>query len=209
MRLSIILTTIGRPTLLNTFRSLEELDAEDEVIVCCDGMVPSVLDMAQSATFSARRSIVFHLPRANDWGHTLRNRYSKLASGDYLLHMDDDDCYIPGAFAKIRKECKENAGKLIFFRMRYADVVIPRSKNLKHRNVSTQTGAVPNVPKRWGTWGNHHSGDFDFYSSCDFEIAWREEIEICAVRPHEWDCPESVRRLIVVPEVRADAIVET
>lgn len=196
MRLSIVVTTIGRPTLVNTLNSLAELGEEDDVIICCDGLVPQILDVIQDAKIPTRRSIVFHAPMAKDWGHTLRNQYSKLARGDYVLHIDDDDCYIPGALDKVRKECKESAGRLVVFGMCTAGGVVPREKDLRFRNIGTPNGAIPNIPHRWGTWANRHGGDFDFYAGCDFELAWREQIVISAIRPHEWNCPDEMRPLL-------------
>jgi glycosyltransferase involved in cell wall biosynthesis len=196
MRLSVILTTIGRPTLVNTLNSLAELRADDEVIVCCDGVVPQILQVMQGFRLPDSRPVIFHLPRAHDWGHTLRNRYSKLASRDYILYMDDDDCYVPGAFDVIRSACSQHPDKLVIFGMQGKDGVIPRSAELRVGNVSTQNGAVPNIPARWGTWGTRYEGDFDFYNSCQFEIAWKHDQVTTVIRPNEWDCPPAVKQYV-------------
>ena len=79
--------------------------------------------------------------------------------------MDDDDVYVRGALAKMRRFADENPGRIGIFRMAYT--VGPKRwqvPELRNRNVSTQIFCVPNVPGKLGVWehrGTVH-GDYTF-----------------------------------------------
>ena len=63
-------------------------------------------------------------------------------------------------------------------------------------SVGTPTGAVPNDPARWGTWGTRYAGDFEYYQSSQFEVVWKHEHVIAAIRPHAWDYGELARAFV-------------
>jgi hypothetical protein len=102
---------------------------------------------------------------SGDAGDTPRNETMHRAAGSHLLFMDDDDVYVPGAFAKMRRFANENPGRIGIFRIEYTTG--PKRwqvPELKNRNVSTQIFLVPNVPGKLGVWehrGTVH-GDYVF-----------------------------------------------
>ena len=137
---TIILGTSGRNTLTRTLKSITaQLEPGDELMIIRDD--------------------------SGDAGDTPRNQSMSRAAGTHLLFMDDDDVYVPGALAKMRRFADENPGKIGIFRIEYT--VGPKRwkvPELKNRNVSTQTFLVPNVPGKLGVWehrGTVH-GDFIF-----------------------------------------------
>ncbi len=88
------------------------------------------------------------------------------ARGSHLVFLDDDDVYLPGAFAAMRNACAAHPGRPIMFRMRttnggtlWVDQVV------QHGNHGTPQFVVPNDPDRLGIWGQRYSGDYDFCTS--------------------------------------------
>ena len=137
---SIIVGTTGRKTLRRTLKSItSQLEPGDELMLLCDD--------------------------SGDAGDTPRNQSMHRAAGTHLLFMDDDDVYVPGAFAKMRRFADENPGRIGIFRMEYTSGPKRwRVPELKNRNVSTQIFLVPNVPGKLGVWehrGTVH-GDYTF-----------------------------------------------
>ena len=137
---TIIVGTGGRKTLRRTLKSItSQLEPGDELFLLRD--------------------------ESGDAGDTPRNQTMHRAAGSHLLFMDDDDVYVPGAFAKMRRFADENPGRIGIFRMRYTSGPDRwRVPELKNRNVSTQIFLVPNVPGKLGVWehrGTVH-GDYVF-----------------------------------------------
>ena len=84
VRLSIIIATIGRPTLLTALRSLEpQITDADEVLVIPD------------------------FPRHGGWGYVAHNKGARLASGTHLIWIGDDDDFLPGALDVVREALRE------------------------------------------------------------------------------------------------------
>ena len=137
---SIIVGTTGRRTLRRTLRSItSQFEPGDELFVLRDD--------------------------SGDAGDTPRNQTMHRAVGSHLLFMDDDDVYVRGAFAKMRRFADENPGKIGIFRIEYtAGPKRWQVPELRNRNVSTQIFLVPNVPGKLGIWehrGTIH-GDYVF-----------------------------------------------
>jgi glycosyltransferase involved in cell wall biosynthesis len=137
---TIIVGTAGRKTLRRTLKSItSQLEPGDELFLLRDD--------------------------SGDAGDTPRNQTMHRAAGSHLLFMDDDDVYVPGAFAKMRRFADENPGRIGIFRMEYTTGPKRwRVPELKNRNVSTQIFLVPNAPGKLGVWehrGTIH-GDYTF-----------------------------------------------
>lgn len=85
MKLSIITTTIGRPSLLNLIEALRSQTNRDfEHII-----VPDV-------------------QHYNDYGHSVRRDAVRNAQGEYILYIDDDDSIIPQGVELILKGLELN-----------------------------------------------------------------------------------------------------
>lgn len=182
MSLSIIIPTVGRPSL----RALLERDivpqlAEgDEVLVVGDGPQPQA--RAQAEGLDAR---VRYLEFGPDhyWGHPQRNHAMGQARGAHLMSLDDDDILLPGALKDVRSEIAANPGRPLIFRMNHAGTVLWSDPNVRLANLSTQMFVVPNIASRLGTWGRRYEGDFDFIRSTldlfpekDAAAAWCDKV---------------------------------
>ena len=92
MSLSVIVASSGRPTLQATLCSIApQLEPGDELLVDVNA--------------------------DGDWGHRARNRMVTKATGDWLMFMDDDDEYVPGAFQTVRDTVALNPGRPHLFCM--------------------------------------------------------------------------------------------
>ncbi len=141
---SVIVPTCGRPSIAATLASItsQMLDG-DELIVLRDN--------------------------SRDWGMTPRAKGMRGATGDWLLFMDDDDVYLPGAFAKIRAAVSAHgAAPCHLFRIKFPDpnkVLWDRKGAVECGNVTTQIIVCRNDKSKLGRWGSEYAGDFDFIRS--------------------------------------------
>ena len=122
--------------------------------------------------------------RLGYWGHGIRNEVrDKITTGDFVLHLDDDDVVLPGAIKKIKETCTDS-NTLYLFQVGMAtkdtdDVTgngigdDGRKENvfwhtpgiLRVRNLSTPCGVIPLTANMKGEWGLYYGGDFAFYAS--------------------------------------------
>jgi glycosyltransferase involved in cell wall biosynthesis len=151
MTLSVLVPSVGRPSLTATLESIApQLAPGDELLV----------------------------DRNDDgaWGAAARNRLAAKAGGDFLLFMDDDDAYTPGALDTVRRVVGDTVA-LHIFRMRYRGGVLWQEPVLASGNVSTQMLVVPNwdLPL-WTTARRDH--DFTFAADCAkrWPVEWHEEV---------------------------------
>lgn len=177
--LSIIVPTIGRPSLLTTIQSIDvQLGPFDEVIVISDG--PSG-EARRMVTAAGRKYIYLETSgRMWDFGGTPRNIGIARARGKYLAFMDDDDIYLPGALDAIRQGAMENPRVPLVFRMKHQDKIIWDEPALRSGNVSSQMLAVPNIKGMVGRWTSRYAGDYDFIvHTVDLHqgaVVFREEV---------------------------------
>jgi len=190
VRLSVIITTTGRPTLAATLRSLlTQADAADQVIVLSDGPRPAarrMLDEVVAATGPPVAPWYVEHARVGGRGGGLRNyALDELVDGTHVAAIDDDDVYLPGALALMR----EAAGAVpTIFRMRFGaghrsrGHVLWRVPRVEFANVGTPMVVAPRCRARFGPG---FAGDLVYYEQLMFEFgsaAWRREI-IAEIRP--------------------------
>jgi hypothetical protein len=181
LSITFIVPTIGRPSLARTIASIETRPGDEVLLVGA-----SELRLREYAFIAERPDVrVIDCPPGGDYGHTERNVAMRMAKGDYLSSMDDDDEYAPGARAILESAMN---GAPSIFRMQYFNVHGPtlwRDKEIRVGNCGTPCVFTPNVPERLAPWGNHYCGDFDFMIGMKWEpheISWREEV-IALIRP--------------------------
>lgn len=177
--LSIVVPTIGRPSLAYTIQSVDyQLGPFDEVIVVSDGPLPEVRRLVESA---GRRYFYFETAgRMYDYGGTPRNIGISRSRGQYLAFMDDDDTYLPGGLDAIRQGAMENPRTPLVFKMKHRDKILWEEPVLKPGNVSSQMLAVPNIRGLVGRWTSRYAGDYDFIvHTVDLHqgaVVFREEV---------------------------------
>lgn len=189
MTISVVIPTLGRPSLAAT---LESCAGADEVIV--------VIDTARGATFRslpqdlqttvARADVYVEGKFAVTGGHAGRVAGIKYATGTHLAFMDDDDTYTDGAFDAMRDAACDRP---VIFRMdHYSHGILWRDQEIRFGNVSTQMYLVPNEPDKLGAWTPHEpalpepGGDYTFGKETADNFAgvvWRDEIT-SVLRPH-------------------------
>lgn len=181
MKLSIIIPTLGRPSLE---AALESCKDADEIVV--------VLDTSRGGTLPCElppNAIFYEGSFGVRGGHAGRQKGIELATGTHLAFFDDDDIYTPGAVEIMRTADPERP---TIFRMdHYSLGILWRTPEIYFGNVSTQMYVVPNKPELFGSWTPINpalpqpGGDCTFIKeTCEKmgEPVWREEI-ISILRP--------------------------
>lgn len=174
--LSIIIPTIGRPTLCNTLASLRgQLQPQDEVL------------------------IEFDEPRTGNWGERPRDKAIRRALGTHLMFMDDDDTFTPNALEIVRKYVSALPDSLHLFQAVWHNNGAPgRVRHDKHEfsggQCPTPTIVVPRtVAPRWTQIGANVHQDLEYAKLCAGTTyphipQWIDEV-ICNVRPLRDDNP--------------------
>ena len=100
-RLSIIVTTHHRPTLLpRALASIKALGAEVQIVLCADEASPATLQVA--AAHLRDTDILAAVPGLRGPAET-RNLGLQLAQGDYVTFLDDDDTMDPALLTILPK----------------------------------------------------------------------------------------------------------
>ena len=135
---TVVVPSVGRESLQHTLRSIAvQLEPGDEVIVVCND----------------RR----------DLGTWARNSAMDRANGTHLLFLDDDDEYVVGAFAEMRRFAAEQPGTIGIFREKLLDgSLFWRTPELLEGNVGSALFVVPNDPERLGRWTGSEGNDWNF-----------------------------------------------
>jgi len=155
---SVIIATKGRESLIDTIASVvSQTVPGDEVLID-----------------------VNRLP----WGNRAKQRQMEKAKGDWLLFIDDDDAYVPGAFEVVRSKLT-TLDTVHVFRMRYVDtgMVLWRRPVLEHGNVGCPMVITPNIPEKLGEWTDRYTADWHFVQETARRIGnvqFHEEV-ICDV----------------------------
>jgi len=123
---SVIVPTVGRRTLSHTLASVAaQLEAGDELLVFCN--------------------------TDGDFGNAARNSGIERARGSHLVFLDDDDEWLPGALARMRRFADANPGRVGIFRFRSEFGELPVTADL--RTAGSPTYVVPNIPGKVGRFG--------------------------------------------------------
>jgi len=191
--LSIIVPTLGRPTLHATLHSIAtQLDWCDQVIVVADpeGDVNQATATLNRVAGADRRWVYAEAESDGAGvGGAQRTLGMTFATGTHLAFIDDDDTYRRGALDLIRDAACDRP---VIFRMQHPRLnAVPTAPRLAYGDVGTPCFVVPNERDALGEWVAHLPGgsgaDFTFIAGCVErmgEPVWRNEV-IATVRPHE------------------------
>ncbi|MCE9562621.1 MAG: class I SAM-dependent methyltransferase [Planctomycetes bacterium] len=207
--LSVIIPTIGRPTLT---RALASIAAQGdlsgvEVIVAMDGACPNAPEQFRRSQLPG---CCVELPGPHrDWGHTPVNLVTSRAQHRYLMRLDDDNIYLPGAFRAVRAAIAENPDRPHIFRVRRGPPhrdLFWTTPEIRVGNVDSHMFVVPNIPGRVGQWGSRYEGDFDFIRETATlhpadAVVWRRE-SIAVWRPGPFRFPNDVAGWLTPAEGR-------
>jgi glycosyltransferase involved in cell wall biosynthesis len=166
IRLSIIIPTIARQSLLRTLQALAPQLRDDEVIVVGDGPRPRVAGMIDGMGDHFR---YMQGPATAEWGNAQRHTGLLHATGDYVWFVDDDDTPEPDALDAIRQAASEHPGKALMFRCQWnnyryvPDGTVWWETEGDTLHVGTPMLVVPNVPEKLGSWlGPEYDHDYVF-----------------------------------------------
>jgi glycosyltransferase involved in cell wall biosynthesis len=197
MKLSIIIPTCGRQTLMRTLQSVVRggIRKDDEVLVCGDGPQPVAAGIC--AQFSQYPIRYLEGPRTLCFGNAQRSCAQRQAQGDFVVYMDDDDEYTQGALTVMRDAASANPAAIHIFKMIHRTLgVIWKEPAVRCGNVSSQMVLVPNIKDRLAVWPEKYEGDYwfirrtvDNWPGRDGAVCWQEAV----VAIHH-EVPEGGRR---------------
>lgn len=125
MKYTIITPTILRPTLTRTCASIDNQTVKPsfEHIVYVDKGDLSANDFELIASLQKPyRTFILGGKSTNNYGNTPRHEAGKLAKGEFLMYIDDDDYYVPDLFQKIEDNVRETTDIVIFSALRHNEV---------------------------------------------------------------------------------------
>lgn len=186
MSLSIIIPSLGRPTLARTLASfVGSLEPGDEAIIVADERGDVEQARRIWSETSSEGSVVFATQEGGEYGNAQRERGMAMARGTHLGFVDDDDVYAPEALGLFREHACDRP---VIFRMRMPDgSLIWRDHEIRYANYGTPMGLWPNVPGL-GKWIPHVAGSGQDYvfarDSCEAlgEPVWVDRV-VAFVRP--------------------------
>lgn len=183
-RLSIIVPTADGEGLVTLYESVsDQLQHGDEMLVVWD----TFEELPKAA--ATRPWVRMSYPRANHhcWGHCQINYGITQAAGDYLIFIDDDDCFPSGALDAVRRAIAEQpAPRPLMFRFwseRHGRTLPPRHE-IRESAIGGHAMVVPNIPDKLGVWGERYAGDYDWIVSTLAHWpegpAWFDDVIACA-----------------------------
>ena len=179
-RLTVIVPTICRPTLL---RTLDSCRGADEVLLAPDGpeALARVLALASQVALPGVVRVLSVGGPHRDHGHTPSNLALEHAAGDWLSRLDDDDAYRPGALDLVRAALADAEPVPHLFRAGCrAGVVWHTRGELVEGNVTTAGIVTPRPAGRLARYGTRYQGDYDYARACvdlcGGRAVWRDEV---------------------------------
>lgn len=185
-KLSIIVPTHDGDGLDTLFASVaDQLLPGDEVMVVWDTfdttpplVMPFSIHQSKYISYDAGHHC---------WGHCQINYGITQARGDYLIFIDDDDCFPDGALDAIRRAIAEQPSPrpLMFkFYSRRHGRTLPPGHYVQESAIGGHAMVVPNIPEKLGKWGERYAGDFDLIQSTlalwPDGPAWYDDVIACA-----------------------------
>lgn len=163
--LHVLIATTGRESLFKMLDSLElQLESNDFLTIVFDAIDrDNIFDLLENTLvkFECICNVIMEPYNLGFWGHGIRNKYNQLR-GDFVLHGDDDDTYLPEAIATIKKEVSKDLNALYVFPMLTIYGCI-RGNPMVLGNIGTPMGVIPAYYNSQAKWGYFYGGDFAFY----------------------------------------------
>lgn len=183
-RLTIIVPTADGDGLDTLFASVaDQLLLGDEVLIVGDTFegVPDVAVLPPQSRYIAYDA------GHHCWGHCQINYGITRAKGDYLIFIDDDDCFPDGALDTIRTAIADQPEPrpLMFkFYSRRHGRTLPPGHYVQESAIGGHAMVVPNIPERLGQWSCRYAGDYDWIVSTlalwPSGPAWYDDVIACA-----------------------------
>lgn len=188
-RLSIIVPTADGDGLDTLFASLDgQLLRSDEVLIVGDTHDGPLFHIAER--IQQQRAMYYYLEHDaghHCWGHCQINYGITQAHGNYLLFIDDDDCFPDGALQAIRDAIytlHEPRPLMFKFYSRRHGMALPVRHEVRESAIGGHAMVATNIPEKLGTWECRYAGDYDFIVSTlkhwPDGPAWFDDVIACA-----------------------------
>jgi glycosyltransferase involved in cell wall biosynthesis len=172
--ISVIIPTLGRPTLIRTLSSvLRQMHVDDEIIVVADGHLDDVSDFFKD-TLSPNIRYFEHGP-TRQWGAAQYDYGIFQARGDWAMFLPDDDYMPAGAMDAVRTGVEGALGVHVFACLmeHWGNRVLARSKNVcevtANQIVLRLQDAKQSTFPRWADRADVQVFDFEFLKAV---LAW-------------------------------------
>ena len=189
----LLIVTVGRRSLFKMLDSIiPQLKQNDSITIVYDNKdIGNTFDKVKSMKTICNLNVIMNDETYDIEApqHAIRNKYNDL-EGDFILHADDDDIYMPGAMSHIRKYVC-NPTTLYFFNLyfkidnKHIKTETFYKNKIEINHISTQSGIIPKKINKLGIWGDRYEGDYDFYKSIEdkvYRTQYQKEI-IYKMRP--------------------------
>jgi hypothetical protein len=168
--LSVVIATLGRPSLAGVVESLKkQLRPEDELIVIADG--PEAAGRTRAIVECTE-----HSDPQSAFGNAQKRFGMNMARRDWIWFVDDDDQIADNAVETIKSTL---SGRPVVFRMDHMGDTIWKEPNASMGNVGTPMLVVPNRPEipRFPA-SNVYSADNQWINEVieDVGVEWSEEV---------------------------------
>lgn len=191
--LSVVIPTIGRPSLEDSLESIarQDLHHEDEVLVVGDGFQHKAAQLVMEFKDRLDVRYVSHGPTRN-FGNAQRTFGLGMVHGDYVAFLDDDDVFGPEAFTQIRKALvAENFPEMVFFKTvaPWGEVVWTDEGVFEQGNICTVQMVVANR-RPFPPWPLRQGGNVRWAQVMAERgrVVWRREITtICRPLRKWWE----------------------
>jgi len=141
-------------------RSVEpQLGPDDEILIVTDGPVDVPRFGPQTRYLTG--------PETHDWAATQRNLVLQMTwSQTHALFLDDDDQFLPDVLSSLRVFVAEHPGRFILGRFIFkTGLLLWDTPEVTVGHVGAPSVVLPLDERRFGTWTNSQTGDFDFITS--------------------------------------------
>ena len=181
----ILIACGGRKTLQRLLDSLTwQLEKGDAITIVFDGEhARAKSGYSDTWTINAPCSIFTYdqIPNlgAGIGSEPVRSKYQSLLekTTTYIMHADDDDIYLPGAFYKLKNLCKD-PNNLYIAKMDNIGTIVPSKKCIEYCNIGTPNGIIPFSLANTVAWGPHRGGDFTYYNALQHKVKAVEWLDI-------------------------------
>ncbi len=170
-KISVLIPTYNRFNLLkDAIQSVLDQNYDNfEILVCHDG--PS--DEYNKFKEDNKNDKIFYyeVPRRNNYGAAQRNFMLEKVTGDYILHLDDDNIIYPGYFDKMIAQIDNKTG-MVICRIHYNDkewtnYVLPLADRIQDCEID-QLGILfkADIGKMF-TWDDYFGHDHRYIKACE------------------------------------------
>ena len=112
--------------------------SEFEVLVCSDGDDDKMRESIENLN---DYRIKYHfVDYQGQYGYRSKNEMTKIASGNIIIYLDQDNIIYRNCFKRILEEWEDDLGVLIF-RIKHQVGIIPKANKIEHGSIDTLNGA--------------------------------------------------------------------